>query len=99
MFTCYPFGRGQVGFRIRPRISFYIKNSYYKSGGCGKVFQYYCKTVLLSLIASEQCDNSLLGPVLIYFRTVKTNGYGTLYLHCLIWLKGALHLPTLRVKI
>ena len=35
----------------------------------------------------------------IYFGIIETNGYDMLHLHCLVWLKRALYLPTLYAKI
>ena len=64
-----------------------------------KFFHIICEGVLLSLFASGSRDGGLLGPVSTYFGTVETNGRGMLHLHCLVWLKGASHLPTLRAKI
>lgn len=64
-----------------------------------KFFHIIYKGALLSLFASESCDGGLLKPVLTYFDTIKTNDYGMLYLHCLVWLKQASYLPILRAKI
>lgn len=64
-----------------------------------KFFYIICKGVLLSLFTSGSCDRGLLEPVSIYFGKVKTNSYGMLYLHCLVWLKEVSHLPTLCTKI
>ena len=64
-----------------------------------KFFHIICKAVLLSLFASEHLDGGLLRPVSTFFGTVETNGCDMLHLHCLVWLKGASHLPTLRAKI
>lgn len=55
--------------------------------------------ILLSLLRSKHCDGGLLRSVSIYFRSIKTNGYSMLHLHCLIRFKGVLHLPTLYTKI
>lgn len=55
-------------------------------------FDITCKAVLLSLFASEYYDDGLLGPISTYFETIEINSYGILYLHCLVWLKEALHL-------
>lgn len=65
----------------------------------GKFFHIICKEILLSLFASRSCNGGLLELVSTYFDIVKTNGCGMLYLHYLVLLKRALHLPTLRIKI
>ena len=49
-----------------------------------KFFDIICKAVLLSLFANEHHDGGLLGPVSTYFKIVKTNDCGMLYLHCLV---------------
>ena len=64
-----------------------------------KFFHIICKELLLSLFASGCRYRDLLEPVSIYFGTVKINGCGILHLHCLVWLKKALYLPTLCIKI
>ena len=64
-----------------------------------KFFDIICKVVLLFLFTSEHCDGDLLKPILTYLRIIKINDCSMLYLHCLVWLKRASHLPTLCVKI
>lgn len=58
-----------------------------------------CDAEFMSLLASGKLEAELLGPISNYFATVKTNGRGILHLHCLFWLKGVSHLPTLRSQI
>lgn len=64
-----------------------------------KFFDITCKTVLLSLFASEHYNGNLLGLVSIYFEIVKTNCHSIFYLYCLVWLKETSHLSILRPKI
>lgn len=76
----------------------------YKTGtinpvAVAKFFHIIYKEVLLSLFASGSCDGGLLRSVSIYFGIVEINGCGIVHLHCLVWLKGASHLPILRAKI
>lgn len=64
-----------------------------------KFFNFTYKTVLLSLFVSEYHDGGLWGPVPTYLGTIKINDRDIFYLPCLVWLKKASHLPTLRIKI
>ena len=53
----------------------------------------------MSLFDAGQKKEGLLGPILNYFSTVETNNRGMLHLHCLVWLKGVLHLVILQMQL
>ncbi len=53
----------------------------------------------MSLFDAGQTKGGLLGSISNYFSTVETNVYGMLHLHCLMWLKGVLHLAILRTQL
>lgn len=64
-----------------------------------KFFYIICEALFVSLLAAGEVEGELLRPISNYFATVETNGHRMLHLHCLVWLKGASHLATLRSQI
>lgn len=50
-----------------------------------------CNTVFMSLFAVGQFEKEFLEPISIYYITVKINGHGILYMHCLVWLRDISH--------
>ncbi len=53
----------------------------------------------MSLFGAGQTKRELLWPISNYFDTVETNSHGMLHLHCLMWLKGVLHLAILWMQL
>ncbi len=64
-----------------------------------KFFHIICDAIFMFLFGAGQTAGGLFGPILNYFATVETNGHGMLHLHYLEWLRGVLHLVTLRSQI
>ena len=46
-----------------------------------------CRVIFNYLLRVGSSNSSFFGPVSVYFGTIETNGWGMLYLYCLIWLK------------
>lgn len=91
--------RVKLDLRLDVAFIFARKTATINLVAMAKFFYIIYKRVLLFLLANRCHDEGLLGPILTYFGIVKTGVYGMLYLHCLVWLKGALHLPNLYAKI
>lgn len=49
-----------------------------------KFIHIICKEVLFSLFINEYHDRKILKPVLLYFETVKKNGYNIFHLYFLL---------------
>ncbi len=62
-------------------------------------FEATCTGIFKRLLVAGSTGGGLLGPVSTYYGTVKTNGQGMLYLHCLVWLRGAFYLADLRNRL
>ncbi len=50
-------------------------------------FHETCRGIFNYLLRVRSRDSSFFGHASVYFRTVETNGWSILYLHCLVWLK------------
>ena len=51
------------------------------------------------MLQIRSIDGGLFGLVSTYFGTGEINGWGILYLHCLVWLQGAHNIQKLRQKL
>lgn len=59
-------------------------------------FEAIYTSIFKRFLAARSIENRLFGPVLTYFRTVKTNSQRILYLYYLVLLRGAFYLAKLR---
>ncbi len=79
--------------------AFWRKTATINPVAVAKFFHIICDVIFMSLFGVGQTERGLLGPISNYFGTVETNGRGMLHLHCLVWLKGVLHLAMLRTQL
>lgn len=61
-----------------------------------RFFHKTCNAIFNHLLAANIKEDGLFGPILTYFDAVKTNGWGILHLHYLIWLTEASHFAILQ---
>lgn len=76
--------------------AFYCKTTTMNLVAVAKFFYIICNVILISLFVTEQIKKGLLGSILNFFATIRTNGHRMLHFHCLIWLKSISHLATLQ---
>ncbi len=79
--------------------TFWYKTATMNPVAIAKFFHIIYEAIFISFVDASQIDVRLLGSISNYFGTVEMNGHRMLHLHCLMWLKGVLHLAILQTQL
>lgn len=89
----------ELEFSSKIQSIFWCKTVTINPFAIAKFVHIICNAIFMSLFSASQTKKELLGPILNYFGTIKTNSREMLHLYCLVLLKDILHLPTLQTQI